>query len=472
MPARRAMATACGLLAASALSPSLRAQTLTEYGLPDVNNGLAFAAPVQARDGNLYGLMGNNTPTIYVSTPTGSITTQFVGTGPGSTYICLTGMILGHDGNLYGTCDMSGAGTQDFAFRFTPGAHGSPGTFTPFAVITPNGNNGPQSPSALVQASDGNFYGTTGGGAGLFGSVFRITPAGVVTTLKTFTGPGGPYYPTGPLIQARDGKLYGTSQAGSTQCCGNGTIFSVTLAGKIHVFYNFADVGGIAIPAGGVIQGTDGSFYGVSTSGGQYFDGAIYKVSSTRVLTDLHDVNPATDGGTNPYYALVQATDGNFYGTLEGYESGGFGPGALFKITSTGAFTTLFTIPITGCGYSGPGCVPNSSNIEHTNGTLYGAMDEGGYYDTGAIYAETTNPLLQPNVILQETSGAPGVTVDIIGQGFTSAKSVKFGKISASFTSVSDTYLTATVPAGAKTGYVTVIEPSAKLQSQQRFTVE
>jgi hypothetical protein len=447
--ARAAATAALALLVGTASAPA-QAQVLTQYTLPSVNNGLAFAAPVQARDGYLYGLMGNNTPTIYISSPGGTMTTQFVGATPSTNYICTTGMILGRDGNLYGTCQMSSSGTQDFAFRYTPGGYGSQGTFTPFAVITPNGNYGSRFPSALVEATDGNFYGTTGGGVGLVGSVFRITPAGVVTTLRTFTASlGTPYYPTGPLIEAKDGKLYGTSEAGSTQCCGNGTIFSVTIKGKgkVKTFYNFTGASAVASPDGGVIQGNG-------------------------VLTDLHDVNLATDGSTNPYYGLLEATDGNFYGTLGGYRNGGFGPGGLYKITSTGSYATLFTLPITGCGFSGPGCIPNSSNIEHTNGVLYGALEEGGYYDTGVMYAEATNPQLQPNVILQETSGASGSRVDILGQGFTSATVVKFGKTPASFTVVADTYLSAVVPVGAKTGYVTVSEAGGTLQSQAKFTVK
>ena len=155
-----------------------------------------------------------------------------------------------------------------------------------------------------------------------------------MTTLKTFINTGGPYYPTGPLIEAKNGKLYGTSEAGSPVCCGNGTIYNVTLKGKVSAFYNFNATNAVQSPDGGVIQGTDGSFYGITTRGGQYDEGSIYQVSQAGVLTDLHDVSFANDGSGYPSFGLLQATDGNFYGTLTGCASGGCQAGALFEITS------------------------------------------------------------------------------------------------------------------------------------------
>jgi uncharacterized repeat protein (TIGR03803 family) len=469
-------AAALALLAGAALVPAAQAQNLAQYSLPDTPNGFAFGEPVQGRDGYLYGLMGNNNPSIYISTPGGSMTYQRV--GPDTTqYICTTGMILGRDGNFYGTCNMVNGGTQDVAFRYTPGGSGAPGNFTMFAVIYTNANGDGSFPNALMQASDGNFYGTTTfGGTNGEGTVFRITPAGVITTLYNFTGGtnvAGPAQPGGPLIEAKDGKLYGTTQTGSTTL-GDGTIYSMTLKGKVSVLYNFINLKGESSnPYDGVIQGSDGLFYGTA-SGGEYNNGYIYKLSAKGVLTDLHDVDYAVDGSLSPYFHLVQAPDGNFYGALNGCASGGCRNGLLYEITSTGSFTPLFTIvvPVGGCPDAFPGCIPNSGQIVHTNGALYGVTEQGGVNDEGVLYAETPNPALKPNVKLQEASGAVGSTVDIVGQGFTGATKVHFGKVAARFSVGSDTYMSATVPAGAASGFVVVTEPGAKLQSQAKFLVK
>jgi uncharacterized repeat protein (TIGR03803 family) len=469
------LALAVGLL----LSPAAQAQAPDpqQYSLPPASNGFAFGNPAQGRDGYLYGLMGYNYPTIYISPPGGpgggNMAYQQVGPNSQPQYLCTTGMILGRDGDFYGTCNMVGVGTQDFAFRYTPGAYGAQGNFEIFAVIDTNANGVSQFPNALVQASDGNFYGSTYGN-GTAGTVFRITPAGVVTTLQTFTGPpagSGPATPNGPLIEAKDGKLYGTSQEGSNAANGAGTIFSITLKGKLSVFTNFTGGNNLFSPGGGVIQAADGSFYGITPGGGAYNEGALYKVSPKGVVTDLHDFNASTDGSSYPTYAPVQAPDGNFYVPLNGCHAGGCHQGALFELTSGGAFSTLATFSGT-CNYSPPGCLPNSGEIVHTDGSLYGVLEQGGVNDWGVLYADTPSPALKPNVKLQEASGAVGSTVDILGQGFTGATKVHFGKVAASFSVVSDTYMTATVPAGAASGFVVVTEPGAKLQSQAKFLVK
>jgi uncharacterized repeat protein (TIGR03803 family) len=467
--ANRRAAAVLAVLATAGLAPVAQAQTLTEYPMPASTNADLFGAPVQGRDGNLYGLTSDSNTTFYGTTPGGQISLLTVAIG--INVACTTGMILGRDGNFYGTCGMVGGGTADVLFRFTPYLAGGTGTFTPVATIYTDTNGYTSNPNGLVQATDGNFYGSTDGGRDTPGFAFRVTPSGTVTRLHTFSGAGGPNFPSGALIQALDGKLYGNSLQGSTICCGNGTVYRMTLTGKISVLYNFAT--GNTNPIGPLTQGADGSFYGTSEYDGANGDGTIFKVTQAGAYTDLHDVNEATDGGVSPRFGLKLATDGNFYGTLSGCVPSGCGASGSFKVTAAGVFTPLFsfnpdcnTLPGNG------GCIPTSGNMQHTNGTLFGVLEQGSQNLAGALYAETTNPLLKPGVSLQESSGAIGTLVDILGQGFSAATKVSFGKRAASFTVVSDTYLTATVPAAARTGYVTVSEPGAALQSQTKFVVK
>jgi uncharacterized repeat protein (TIGR03803 family) len=444
------------------------AQTLSEYPMPAFTNADPFGSPVQWRDGNLYGETGNITPGFYVATPDGTITQLVVQGIVANAYVCTSGMILASDGNFYGTCAMAGGGTADIAFRFTPDGAGG-GTFTPIATIYTDPNGYTSNPGGLVQATDGNFYGTSYVGRDTSGFAFRITPGGSVTILHGFSTSGGPNYTNGPLIQALDGKLYGSSGAGSTICCGNGTVYSMTLQGKVKVLYNFAS--GNTNPTGPLVQGPGNSFYGMTQYDGQYGDGTIFKVTTHGVYTDLHDVNAATDGGASPRYGLLLATDGNFYGSLTGCVPSGCGASGSFKMTSTGVFTPLFSFN-PDCAYATTtGCIPSSGVIQDTNGTLYGVLEQGGVNDAGMLYAETTSPLLKPGVSLQETSGATGSVVDILGQGFLQAGKVTFGTLAASFAVVSDTYMTATVPAGAASGYVTVREGRTVLKSARKFVV-
>ncbi len=173
---------------------------------------------------------------------------------------------------------------------------------------------------ALVQGADGNFYGTTyyGGNGpcdGGCGTVFRITPTGTLTTLHTFDSSDGAN-PEAGLILAKDGNFYGTTYAGggNAACSGGcGTIFKITTTGALTTLHSFEYTDG-ANPIAAVIQGSDGNFYGTTASGGATFRGTIFKITTGGTLTMLH----AFDGtdGSNPA-ALVQGANGIFYGTTE-----------------------------------------------------------------------------------------------------------------------------------------------------------
>ena len=149
-----------------------------------------------------------------------------------------------------------------------------------------SGSDGKEPEGTLIQARDGNFYGTTSfdGTGGSGGTVFKMTPGGTLTTLATFDGQGGPEYPYAGLIQASDGNFYGTSTGGGTQH-GNGTVFKMTPSGTITTLHSFACTDGCA-PYGGLVQGSDGNFYGTTRSGGTngFNYGTVFKITPSGSL--------------------------------------------------------------------------------------------------------------------------------------------------------------------------------------------
>src|SRR5262249_10336087 len=145
-----------------------------------------------------------------------------------------------------------------------------------------------------------------------------------------------------------------------------------------------------------------------------------------------------------------QGTDGQLYGaTCFGGNSGN--SGVLFRVTYTGAFSILHNI-------ASSAVCPQVPLFQHTDGTFFSDAYEGGTHSEGALYSLKVG--LHPFVALVTTSGKVGQTVEILGNGLTGATSVKFGTGSASFKVVSDTYMTAVVPAAGTTGALTVATPS------------
>ena len=288
-------------------------------------------------------------------------------------------LIQGMDGNFYGTSEQGG-GTENAGtvFKVTPA--GTVSTLYSFCVQGGACQDGSYPQVGLVQASDGNFYGVTYSGGDLScgcGTVFKITPAGAFTTLHTFRNGDGKS-PTGPLIQAKDGNLYGTTLNGGTH--GVGTIFKITLGGSLTTIFYFGGQDGDGDPYSGVIQGTDGNFYGTTEWGGTEGVGSVFKVTPGGMYTMLHSFN-GTDGAWVTA-GLVQASDGNFYGATK--EGGPNGNGTLFKITPNGTFTTLHTF----ADYTF-GRYPNGSLVQGTDGNLYGVTISGGFYQDGTLFKTT-----------------------------------------------------------------------------------
>lgn len=412
----------------------------------------------QGRDGDLYSTTPyggtSNDGTVYKMVPTGELTVIY----ELNSYNGSSGLTLGTDGNFYGT-EIYGGSENSYGtvFKITP--QGNLTTLYDFS-----GQEFDAFPDAPpIEARDGSFYGTTlGGFNGNGGEVYEVTPSGKQTVLFSFDRTDGAN-PTDPLIQATDGNFYGTTQSGgaSGHCeqYGCGTIFKLTPKGHLAVLHSFRGSDGF-YPTAPLIQGSDGNFYGVVQEGGIDGLGVVFRMSPGGKFKLLHVFRGGTEGNS-PVGGLLQATDGNFYGT--GGAGGKQNAGVIYKIAPGGGYSVIYSF----AGSDGLG--PDCALVQHTNGKLYGTTLEGGRYNYGTSFSVDLG--LGPFVSLVSTSGRVGKSIGILGQGFTGATGVSFNGASGVFKVVSDTYLTAVVPEGATAGFVTVATPGGDLKSNRKFWV-
>jgi len=391
--------TLLALCGATAIS--LSAQTLTTLhafaGYP-TDGSTPNAGLVQATDGNFYGTTyaggtsGNcqgGCGTVFRITPGGTLTTLhsfdwYDGASPSAA------LVQGTDGNIYGTTYGGGANQYyGTVFKITPS-----GTFTSLYSFCAQANcaDGSMPYAGLVRASDGNFYGTTleGGsnsgcslGSGSCGTVFKITPGGTLTTLHNFCAQSGcadggnPY---AGLVQASDGNFYGTTfERGAN---GYGTVFKITPAGTLTTLYSFCSQTNCAdgqYAYAGLVQATDGDFYGSTSAGGggaYHQGGTVFKITPSGTLTTIYNFcsQPNCTDGDSSVARLVQASDGTFYGTtLHGgaYCVQNSGCGTVFKITPSGTLTTLHSFD------GNDGKTPFAGLLQATDGNFYGAATYG-----------------------------------------------------------------------------------------------
>ena len=256
----------------------------------------------------------------------------------------------------------------------------SPAQLTTLTSFT--GTNGADPQSSLVRGTDGNFYGTTyEGGASGFGTVFKITPSGTLTSLHSFQGPfSDGASPQARLIQSTDGNFYGTTAAGGS--IGLGTVFKITPSGTLTILHSFSGSDG-GLPLSELVRGSDGNFYGTTSQVGANGLGTVFKITPAGTLTTL---NSFAQGGSSPYGGLVQASDGNFYGTTTagGTSSNCLGGcGIVFKMTPSGTMTTLHNFNGT------DGSRPEASMLKASDGNLYGTTFEGGANNLGTVFKIT-----------------------------------------------------------------------------------
>ncbi len=404
--------------------------TLTTLHSFDQKDGQTPLAPlVQAGDGSLYGTTqygGSGIPeggTVFKITPSGTLTTLYNFCSQSS---CadgerpFAGLVQASNGDFYGATGYGGAHGVGTVFKITPS-----GTLTTLYSFCSQTN----------------------------------CPDGSV--------------PVGTLVQDRDTKdLYGTTVNGGANG-GGGTIFKITPDGTLTTIYSFCAQAGCmdgSAPEAGLIKVSGGDFYGTTYGGGANEAGEVFKINCTGKLTTLYSFcseSGCTDG-EYPLAGLALGSDGNLYGTTQYGGAGGSDCGScgtVFKITPTGTLTTVHSFSAT----NGDGAYPLAALIQDTNGSFYGTTTAGGSDGPGIVFSFSVG--LGPFVETQTTSGKVGATVKILGKQLTGATGVTFNSTAAVFTVVSSSLITTTVPADATTGFVTVTTPKRTLRTNVEFRV-
>jgi uncharacterized repeat protein (TIGR03803 family) len=333
---------------------------------------------VQGSDGNLYGTTEaggtDNQGTVFQISTNGVLSSLYSFTGGGADGANpAAGLVQGSDGSLYGTTanggnfqEVGGFGLGSFEIIsfgtvFQISTSGALTTLYSFG----GGDDGANPYAGLVQGSDGNLYGTTrgqqpqGGGQGgaqggdpnFNGTVFQISTNRALTTLYSFGGDDGSQ-PYAGLVQGSDGNFYGTTSNGGTN--GYGTVFQIITNRELTTLYSFGAIlssdyypSDGANPYAGLVQGSDGNFYGTTSSGGTNYAGTVFEISTNGALTTLY-LFTGGDDGSQPYGGLVLGIDGNFYGTTAWGGANGYG--TVFQINTSGALTSLYSFTGTNDG--------------------------------------------------------------------------------------------------------------------------
>jgi uncharacterized repeat protein (TIGR03803 family) len=299
------------------------------------------------------------------------------------------GVIEGTDGIFYGTTVNGGSGLYGTAFRVYPsGVFGVMHSFT-------NGVDGATPLAGLIQASDGNLYGASLHGLGMsLGTLFRLTPANALTPLHAFGGGDDGGNPLASLVQGSDGNLYGTASTGGSN--GVGTVFSLSTNGLFTPLCSFNSTNG-SCPASSLVQGNDGKLYGTTAAGGTHDFGTVFSLSTNGSFNSL--VSFDYTAGAYPSNGVVQATDGAFYGTASsGGTNGGWG--TVFRLTANGTLTPLHSF-----NYE-DGAYPVGGLVQATDGNLYGTTSQGGIGGQGTVFQITTDGRLTTLVWFNGTNGA------------------------------------------------------------------
>jgi len=394
----------CFLAVCTFFGPSASAQSAREFVIYNFCNsagssdcpggGFSQAGLVQAADGNFYGttstLGGNNSGTLFRLSPTGSFSALYSFPGSPNSQTTYAGLVQGGDGEFYGTTDPTSNPQNATIFKIT-----SAGDLT--TLYTFSNTDYDYQLSALVEGTDGNFYGTTNeGGTYGFGAIFRVSPAGAFDILHNFGATGDGQHPFSGVIQASDGNFYGTTSSGGAN--NTGAIFRVTPAGGYTQIYSFPapNNGEAPAPYAGLIEGSDGNLYGVTTD--PVYPGNAYRITLDGQFEAVYNFQGGADGA-QPNGNLLLGSDGNFYGVTQsgGANTGTLG-GTVFELTPSGDHTVLYSFcSVTDCP---DGAEPIGALIQASDGNFYGATLTGGPSGYGVVYELAPSAGLSPDVQL------------------------------------------------------------------------
>lgn len=362
--------------------------------------------------------------------------TQGAGSFPGSVYALSTNkavevftptgdflfgsLTLTSAGNFYGAIDAGGPSGYGALYDVSPA-----GKYTLLYAFQ-GASDGAYPPSAPIVGADGNLYGTTTTTQPNSGSIYRYNPSsGTLTTLFQFATDGSQgFAPYGPLLQASDGTLWEAAQYGGAANCG--TLVRVSTSGTLLHIYNFPCGSGGNDPSGAMIQASDGSVWGTTQYGGNTSNncpggcGTVFALSPTGAMS-VYALNGDGSMGNTPD-SIMQATDGNLYGTA--YKGGAHNWGSLFRISTRGTFTLLHSLVSSVDGGS-----PYGALLQKTTGVFYGVTVYGGKFNYGTAFSLDAG--LGPFVGVVRNQAKVGQSAQILGQGLTGTTSVTFNGVPA-----------------------------------------
>ena len=372
----------CALGSSAAIAaPKVRFKVIHEFH--ETDGVTSMVGPlVKGIDGRLYGVLSDggqyDQGVLFSITPQGNFKLLYSFTG-GLDGAQPNTLFRDPDGHLYGATAFGGA-DPDSGVLFSVGADG-----TPTVAYNFMGSDGGQIQPSHVQFKQGSFYGTTSISGNGSGTVYRFTPPSTVETLHEF-GVFNPeqFSPYFGLSKA-DGVFYGTTYTISSVPNFSlfGTVFRITDAGELSVLYTFTGGADGSRPVGPPVRAADGNFYGVTSEGGEFGCGTIYRIDATGAFTLVHaftggDRDAPDGGGCLPFGTLVKGKDGRLYGST--WRGGNeFGLGLIFRLSVSGEFEVLhrFTDPDQSS--------VTYSLIEGRAGTFFG-MRDGGAGNTGQIF--------------------------------------------------------------------------------------
>jgi uncharacterized repeat protein (TIGR03803 family) len=371
------------------------------------DGAIPYGALVQGSDGNFYGTTTNggkyNVGTVFGISPAGIQTFLYSFgsySGDGNTPV---GGLLQSNGCFYGTTAFGGKNGYGTVFQIIPANTPPESILYSFGT---SANDGIEPYAGLVLGSDGNFYGTTvEGGQFSQGTVFGISPSGIRTFIYHFGSYSGDgEFPGAALVEGTDGNLYGTTMSGGANGCG--TVFQIILNQSPYEFTiwsfgssNDGQEDGQA-PQTGLVQGCDGNFYGTTAVGGKYGEpfgyGIVFQINLTQTTPESILYNFAGPDGAGPRSTLMQGSDGNLYGTTGA--GGAFGYGTVFQFippNPVSSYTKLYDFEGSADDDGDNPC--GAALVQGLDGNLYGTTTIGGKYGYGTVFELPVGLMVEAN---------------------------------------------------------------------------
>jgi uncharacterized repeat protein (TIGR03803 family) len=395
---------------AQAQEPKTASATIYNYANTANGNGYFYYGVLQAPDGNFYanGYQSTNILRVTPSGPNSGTISTLAGQLPSTCGVNVVGnLILASDGNLYGMTSGGGANSEGTFFQYVIATR----TCTPiYAFTTSDGSGG--SFRGWTYGADGYFYGLYGQGcANNYGCAFRISITGKLNILYNFGGGTDGGSPPAFMVEATDGNWYGTTNVGGSGA-NQGVFFKLTPGTTFpwveNALFNMSCTNG-CYETGPMNEGTDGNLDGTFTSGNVEGDGNIFQFDFQGDYTDLVDFGSYPTSPYDPQSGVIIGGDGNMYGTT--YGGAANNTGSVWTSTNAGTYTKLADFP---ANANSAIYTPQSPLLQASDGNFYGGSDAGGTKGYGGLFQVVVSPAVPAPVqvtLSSTTSSGSPITV-------------------------------------------------------------